>query len=63
MDDKLVRYYIPKIIEENGARAIGYVAGELEYRNRLIDKLVEEVQESKSIECKKACIYLIPHTE
>ncbi|MEU9706781.1 nucleoside triphosphate pyrophosphohydrolase [Streptomyces sp. NPDC047981] len=42
---KLVRDSIPQIIREGGAEPVTYVAGPEEYRNRLRDKLGEEVAE------------------
>ncbi|WP_331740607.1 nucleoside triphosphate pyrophosphohydrolase (plasmid) [Streptomyces sp. NBC_00015] len=42
---KLVRDRIPQIIREGGAEPVTYVAGPEEYRNRLRDKLGEEVTE------------------
>lgn len=51
--NKLVRDFIPQIIEDKGQGAIVYVADEEEYRQRLIDKLFEEVKEfdeAKSME-------------
>lgn len=43
--DKLVRDRIPEIMEKNGQQFIGYVADENEYKNRLLEKLIEESQE------------------
>ncbi|MFF3358150.1 hypothetical protein ACFYWN_37320 [Streptomyces sp. NPDC002917] len=42
---KLVRDRIPQIIREDGAEPVTYIAGPEEYRNRLRDKLGEEVAE------------------
>ncbi|MER5582233.1 nucleoside triphosphate pyrophosphohydrolase [Streptomyces asoensis] len=42
---KLVRDRIPEIIREHGAEPVTYTADAEEYRNRLRDKLVEEVAE------------------
>lgn len=42
---KLVRDRIPQIIREGGAEPVTYIAGSEEYRNRLRDKLGEEVAE------------------
>lgn len=42
---KLVRDRIPQIIREDGAEPVTYIAGSEEYRNRLRDKLGEEVAE------------------
>ncbi|MET7474611.1 nucleoside triphosphate pyrophosphohydrolase [Streptomyces sp. NPDC005648] len=42
---KLVRDRIPQIIREKGAEPVTYVASPDEYRNRLRDKLGEEVTE------------------
>lgn len=62
--DKLVRDLIPKIIEKKGDRPIGYIANESEYRYRIIDKLVEEVnefQESESIEELADILEVVDH--
>ncbi|SCE32743.1 Predicted house-cleaning noncanonical NTP pyrophosphatase, all-alpha NTP-PPase (MazG) superfamily [Streptomyces sp. DvalAA-14] len=42
---KLVRDRIPQIIREDGAEPVTYTAGPEEYRDRLRDKLGEEVAE------------------
>ncbi|WUJ72266.1 nucleoside triphosphate pyrophosphohydrolase [Kribbella soli] len=44
-DGKLVRDRIPEIIRGSGAEPITYRAGAAEYRRRLRDKLLEEVDE------------------
>lgn len=43
--NKLVRDNIPKIIEKNGEKAVVHTANEEEYREKLREKLIEEVQE------------------
>ncbi|MER7247845.1 nucleoside triphosphate pyrophosphohydrolase [Kribbella sp. NPDC000426] len=45
MDGKLVRDRIPEIIRAGGAEPISYRADEAEYRRRLREKLLEEVDE------------------
>lgn len=48
-----MRNLIPQIIEKKGQKPIGYIADEREYRQRVLDKLFEEVEEfneAKSIE-------------
>ncbi|WP_323372132.1 nucleoside triphosphate pyrophosphohydrolase [Streptomyces katsurahamanus] len=42
---KLVRDRVPQIIREDGAEPVTYIAGPEEYRNRLREKLGEEVAE------------------
>jgi predicted house-cleaning noncanonical NTP pyrophosphatase (MazG superfamily) len=42
---KLVRDRIPQIIREDGAEPVTYTASPEEYRNRLRDKLGEEIAE------------------
>lgn len=42
---KLVRDLVPQIIREDGAEPLTYTAAPEEYRNRLRDKLGEEVAE------------------
>ncbi|GAA0947605.1 hypothetical protein GCM10009554_44470 [Kribbella koreensis] len=44
-DGKLVRDRIPDLIRANGEDPITYVAAPAEYRQRLRDKLLEEVDE------------------
>ncbi|MFD1661427.1 hypothetical protein ACFSL4_25285 [Streptomyces caeni] len=44
-DGKLVRDLIPQIIRESGAEPVVYVADPEEYRERLRQKLTEEVAE------------------
>jgi predicted house-cleaning noncanonical NTP pyrophosphatase (MazG superfamily) len=44
-DSKLVRDRIPEIIRTNGEEPITYQADPAEYRRRLRDKLLEEVDE------------------
>lgn len=44
---KLVRDEIPKIIEQKGQQPVGYIADEMEYQKRLLDKLFEEIEEFK----------------
>lgn len=44
-DGKLVRDRIPDIIRANGEEPITYQADPAEYRRRLRDKLLEEVDE------------------
>ncbi|MFF4525976.1 hypothetical protein [Streptomyces bluensis] len=44
-DGKLVRDLIPQIIRESGAEPVVYVADPKEYRERLRQKLTEEVSE------------------
>ncbi|MFD8263597.1 hypothetical protein ACFV19_32960 [Streptomyces griseoluteus] len=51
---KLVRDRIPQIIREDGAEPVTYIAGSEEYRNRLRDKLGEEVCEFLEAEDAKA---------
>ncbi|MEV7203549.1 nucleoside triphosphate pyrophosphohydrolase [Streptomyces griseoluteus] len=51
---KLVRDRIPQIIREDGAEPVTYIAGSEEYRNRLRDKLGEEVREFLEAEDAKA---------
>ncbi|MGW2077122.1 pyrophosphohydrolase domain-containing protein [Streptomyces sp. NPDC001939] len=51
---KLVRDRIPQIIREDGAEPVTYVAGPEEYRNRLRDKLGEEVAEFLEADDSKA---------
>ncbi|MFB7513023.1 hypothetical protein [Streptomyces sp. NPDC056144] len=51
---KLVRDRIPEIIREGGAEPMTYVAGPGEYRDRLRDKLVEEVAEFLAADDAKA---------
>lgn len=46
--DKLVRDKIPAIITADGNEAITHVADEAEYRERLVDKLDEEVAEFRA---------------
>lgn len=51
--NKLVRDLIPNIIRNKSQEPVGYIADAEEYKNRLIDKLLEEVtefREAKSIE-------------
>ena len=43
--NKLVRDNIPKIIEKNGEKAVVHTANEEEYKEKLREKLTEEVQE------------------
>lgn len=45
--NKLVRDFIPKLIEKAGKKPVGYIAGEAEYQRRILDKLVEEANELK----------------
>jgi predicted house-cleaning noncanonical NTP pyrophosphatase (MazG superfamily) len=45
VEGKLVRDRIPEIISASGAEPITYRAGPAEYRRRLRDKLMEEVDE------------------
>ncbi len=42
---KLVRDFIPNIIEKSGRKPIFHIAESLEYKNLLMNKLVEEVNE------------------
>ncbi|MFH8224596.1 nucleoside triphosphate pyrophosphohydrolase [Streptomyces sp. NPDC018057] len=42
---KLVRDRIPQVIRDSGTEPVTYTAGRAEYRNRLRDKLGEEVAE------------------
>ncbi|WP_329374786.1 nucleoside triphosphate pyrophosphohydrolase [Streptomyces sp. NBC_01483] len=51
---KLVRDRIPQIVREDGAEPVTYVAGPEEYRNRLRDKLGEEVAEFLAADDAKA---------
>ena len=51
---KLVRDRIPQIIREDGAEPVTYIAGPEEYRNRLRDKLGEEVAEFLEADDAKA---------
>ncbi|MEU6219074.1 nucleoside triphosphate pyrophosphohydrolase [Streptomyces sp. NPDC047022] len=51
---KLVRDRIPQIIREDGAEPVTYIAGSEEYRNRLRDKLGEEVAEFLEADDAKA---------
>ncbi|MEU6708992.1 nucleoside triphosphate pyrophosphohydrolase [Streptomyces wuyuanensis] len=51
---KLVRDRIPQIIREDGAEPVTYVACLEEYRNRLRDKLGEEVAEFLEADDSKA---------
>lgn len=44
-DGKLVRDRIPEIIRANGAEPVSYRADSAEYRRRLREKLVEELDE------------------
>ncbi|WP_248648675.1 nucleoside triphosphate pyrophosphohydrolase [Halorubrum ezzemoulense] len=44
-NDKLVRDNIPAVIEENGEEPTIHVADEVEYADRLVEKLEEEVIE------------------
>lgn len=51
--NKLVRDFIPKIIENKGKKALVHIAEKNEYKQRLVDKLLEEVlefQENPSME-------------
>ncbi|HBU27770.1 TPA: hypothetical protein DEB00_01490 [Candidatus Uhrbacteria bacterium] len=43
--NKLVRDRIPEIIKQNGEAAETYIADDVEFKERLIAKLHEEVQE------------------
>ncbi|MBU4116201.1 MAG: nucleoside triphosphate pyrophosphohydrolase [Nanoarchaeota archaeon] len=43
--EKLVRDKIPEEITKRGAQSITHIAGDLEYWNKLKDKLQEEVNE------------------
>ncbi|MCH4886327.1 phosphoribosyl-ATP pyrophosphohydrolase [Acidaminobacter sp. JC074] len=45
--NKLVRDKIPAIIEKSGRKSKTYIADTNEYKNRLLDKLLEEVHEFK----------------
>lgn len=49
--NKLVRDFIPRIIENRGEKAFVYVAKRSEYKRRLIDKLLEEVFEFQENPC------------
>ncbi|MFG2645997.1 hypothetical protein ACGFYP_34110 [Streptomyces sp. NPDC048370] len=51
---KLVRDRIPQIIREDGAEPVTYIAAPEEYRNRLRDKLGEEVTEFLEADDAKA---------
>ncbi|MFE7132429.1 hypothetical protein ACFVIM_16380 [Streptomyces sp. NPDC057638] len=51
---KLVRDRIPQIIRENGSDPVTYIAGPEEYRNRLRDKLGEEIAEFLAADDAKA---------
>jgi predicted house-cleaning noncanonical NTP pyrophosphatase (MazG superfamily) len=43
--NKLVRDRIPQIIRADGKVPVTHVAGDVEYRTKLLEKLLEEVQE------------------
>ena len=43
--NKLVRDNIPQIVEDDGNIAITHVAGDEEYRQKLVEKLQEELNE------------------
>lgn len=45
MNQKLIRDRIPERIEKDGLKAIIHVAAEEEFRQKLMDKLEEEVKE------------------
>jgi predicted house-cleaning noncanonical NTP pyrophosphatase (MazG superfamily) len=51
MKFKLVRDKIPTIIVENGQMPEFYVAEELEYERRLLDKMIEELEEFRDKPC------------
>jgi predicted house-cleaning noncanonical NTP pyrophosphatase (MazG superfamily) len=42
---KLVRDFIPRIIEENGKSCKYYIADNKEYKERLFEKMYEELEE------------------
>lgn len=46
--EKLIRDLIPEIMEIDGKQCNYYTAEEVEYKERLLDKLVEEANEVKS---------------
>ena len=48
---KLVRDKIPTIIVENGQMPEFYVAEDLEYERRLLDKMIEELEEFRENPC------------
>lgn len=45
MDEKLVRDKIPQIIDKDDKTPIYHICDDKEYKNRLSDKLIEEVDE------------------